>query len=148
MLACRLFAAAALVAVLSGCSGHGELQVVGAADRVAWRGPIEPGETFDVAFTHSQEGGRWVQHYVASDRGIEQRSSSFPSFGAGMPVESADGSAIGHTPQAYTVAAPARIGDLPMMNSDAAAITLTYRGHQVSLGVFFDDFERFTIRIR
>lgn len=139
---------AALVTIASVPSAVWELQVVTAGDHVAWRGPIESGEAFDVAFTHSQEGGRWVQHYVAAGHGIEQRSSSFASFGAGMPVGSTDGSAIRHTPQAFTIAAPARIGDLRMMHSDAAFITLTYRGQQVPLGPFFDEFERFTIRIR
>ena len=125
------------------------LELVSSAGRVAWRGPIATGEGFDLQFVHSHERCLWTQHYRAGQDGaIEQTGSTFPCFGAGMPAGSADGSPARRTPNGYLVAAPARIGELHMINSKDAWITVVWRNQRVSISRLFDDLQSFTMRIR
>jgi hypothetical protein len=125
------------------------LELVSAAGRVTWMGPIAAGEAFDLRFVHSHERCLWTQHYRTGDDGaIEQTGSTFPCFGAGMPAGSTDGSPVVRTRDGYLVAAPARIGELQMINSKDAEITLLWRNQQVPISHLFDDFQRFSMRVR
>lgn len=133
---------------VSGDSTGLRLEVL-AGDRALWRGAIQALEPFDVAFIHSSERCLWTHHYrAAAAHDIEQLASTFSCFGAGMPSVAADGSVVTRTSAGYRVAAPAHIGDLSMMASQAAGIALSYRGARISIGEWFSDFERLTIRIR
>jgi hypothetical protein len=139
-----------LIVLLSTPEGSNRLALeVVARDTIVWRAGIEPHEPFDITFVHSSEGCPWTQHYRAAQAGhIEQVASTFACFGAGMPIDSTDGAAIGRSPEGYTVAAPALIGDLAMMAWQRGHITLAYRGRRIPIGQWFADFERVTVRIR
>jgi hypothetical protein len=117
---------------------------VAAGDRIVWRTAVEKGEAFDVSFTHSSERCRWTQHYRARARGIDQTASTFACFGPGMPAAgAATRSAAG-----YTVAASRRLGEIPMLNWQAAQIAITHRGRTRPIGGELADFEPFRVRVR
>lgn len=147
--------AVVLVAALGGAERSSNaasglrLEVVTADRHVIWSAPIQPGESFDLAFTHSAERCRWVHHYVASaPNSIEQRGSAFPCFGAGMPSSATDRSPVRRTPEGFETAAPLTLRQIGMMNWRAADITLRVGADTVALGRRLADYERFTLRIR
>jgi len=138
-----------LVPVIAASGAVHHLELVSSGGRVTWRAPIASGEAFDLQFVHSHERCLWIQHYRAGrDGAIYQTGSTFPCFGAGMPAGSTDGSPVVRTADGYLVAAPARIGELQMMNSKDAGITVVWRNQRVLISRLFDDFERFTMRVR
>jgi hypothetical protein len=144
----RLLLALAIVLGESGAS-RGLWLEVSAGDRVLWRGAVERGEDFDVAFIHSAERCLWTQHYQAAAAGdIEQLASTFSCFGAGMPATSTDGSPVRRSADGYRVAAPAHLGDLAMMAWRAGDIALLYRQRRVPIGSWFHDFDRMVVRVR
>jgi hypothetical protein len=125
------------------------LELTAGDGRTVWAVPIEPGDTFDLAFTHSSERCRWVHHYVVSPRAsITQRASTFPCFGPGMPTASTDGSAVRRTSKGFETAAPLVLGHVEMMNWRAADITLRVGGDVFHVGDRLSDYERFTLRLR
>ncbi|MGE4085200.1 MAG: hypothetical protein AB7H93_19570 [Vicinamibacterales bacterium] len=85
----RLIGAIVLVMLLALPAPSGScafLEVV-SAGRTIWRDAICEHERFNLAFIHSSEGCLWTHYYqAASDKAIEQLSSSFSCTGAGMPV--------------------------------------------------------------
>jgi hypothetical protein len=114
-----------------------------AGGRVAWRAPIEAGEPFAVSFMHSQERTLWTQHYVALNGGIRQVSSTFGSYGAGMPLGE-----VTRSPAGFTAPTDRRFTSIRMLNSRAAQLTLQYRDHTFAIDRWFADYERFEIRVR
>jgi hypothetical protein len=113
-------------------------------DRVLWSTPVQPGDTFEIAFQHSQERTAWVQHYrVGIDRAIWQDGSTFGSYGAGMPLMAVNRDHGGfHTRQRR------RIGELRMLSSTAAGLRMDMNGRTLEVGRWFDDYEPFAIRVR
>ena len=136
-------AACAVIAVAGDAATPRTLEISAGA-RVAWRAPIHAGERFDVSFVHSQERTVWTQHYVASRDGrIRQESSTFGSYGAGMPRER-----VTRSPEGFTARVDRRFASIPMMHSHAARLTLRYRGRTFAMDRWFADYERFEIRVR
>lgn len=144
----RRLAAAGLAAVLvcaaDAPAGHFTLEVA-TADRVVWSAAVAEGDGFDIAFTHSAERCRWTQHYEVAASRIRQIGSTFGCFGAGMPALTPPSRT---TRDGYTVPAPARLSEIPMMNWAPAEITLTTRAGTVHLGPRMQDFEAFRVRVR
>lgn len=124
------------------------LEIVSGRGVVVWETGVEVGQRFDVAFTHSREGCRWTQHYQMGPReDIEQLGSTFPCFGAGMPLEASNPAATVRTDRGYLVTAVRRLAEVRMMNSKAARITFEYGDQRVLLSGLFDEFEPFTLRL-
>jgi hypothetical protein len=120
------------------------LEVRLADGRVVWSAPTVPGERFDVAFTHSSERCRWVQHYiVGADRALRQTGSAFPCFGPGMPPTTSGRSADG-----YEAAAAWRLEAIRMMNWRPSRITLRQGGREWPIGEAMEDYARFEVRVR
>ena len=119
------------------------LEIV-SGDRVLWSLRVQAGDTFEVAFRHSQESTAWVQHYrVGDDRAIWQDGSTFGSYGAGMPLLPVHRDGRGfHTRQRR------RIGELRMLSSTAAGLRVDLRGRTLEVGRWLDDYAPFAIRVR
>lgn len=111
---------------------------------VVWSRPIAAGEPFEVAFVHSQERTPFDQHYIARRAGlIEQDSVRFGSYGAGMPM-----TAVVISDSSFVAAVERRLTAVRMLSSHAARLRLRYRGRELRIDQWFDDYEPFEIRIR
>ena len=147
---------AACGAVALACAAAGgapipapRLAVVLADDTIVWDGPVRAGEAFDVAYEHSSERCRWTHHYeVGAGRRLLQLGSTFPCYGAGMPIASTDGSPVTRSAAGFDVAAPRALPRVPMMNSRRAAITLRHRARDVAIGDLVPDMDTFAIEVR
>lgn len=105
------------------------LEVATADGRIVWRGAVRAGEPFDLAFTHSAERCRWVQHYVVDpERGVWQSGSTAPCLGAGMRTAPTSGRPVRRVRAGFETGAPLAIGVLRMINWRPADITLAHRG--------------------
>jgi hypothetical protein len=136
----------ALASVQGATTRH--LELVRGDGRVAFRAVIGREERFDVAFEHSQERVRWIQHYVATAGGeIRQVASTFASYGAGMPL-SEPGTRLRRSPQGYVAAVRREFATISMMHSFSARLTLRYRGAELPLDQWFGDYETFVLRVR
>jgi hypothetical protein len=134
--------ATTLLADVAG-SRERRLEIAGSG-RVVWSSPIRAGERFDVSFIHSQERTLFVQRYVAgADGTVEQDEVQFGSYGAGMPLEP-----VARGGDRFTARVQRRLAVVPMLSSRAAQLRLRYRGNDVAIDQWFDDFEPFEIRIR
>ncbi len=123
------------------------LSVVSASGRTIWSGTIFTGERFDITFVHSQEHCLWTQRYaVTANWFIEQTSSNYPCFGAGLPLETAR-HRLSRTDLGYAMTGQSRFRNIDMMNSTQANITLVYRGHAIRLSSRMAEFERFSLRV-
>lgn len=111
--------------------------------RVVWSAPVAPGDTFDLRFIHSREHVPWTQHYHVAPAGIWQRGSTFPAYGAGMPIGPAR-----PTPAGFLSTEVRALGEIKMMGHRDAAMTLLLRGRSIPLDRWFGDFEPFSIRLR
>jgi len=121
------------------------LEVVTRDGTVKWAAPVAAGEPFELAYLHSSERCVWTQHYVAGPgRTITQTGSTFPCFGAGMPVA---GQAT-RSKEGFRVAAPRVLDSLDMMNWNGAAIALRYRDRSTPFRQWFSDYDTFSVRIR
>lgn len=141
-------AAAMLVLGAGDTAGPARTLEVATAGGAVWRAAVADGERFDLAFRHSSERCVWTQHYRATAEGIWQEGSTFPCFGAGMPVASTDGAAVARTGRGYFVRAPRLIGELPMLGWRRGEITIALGGRTVALGPLVGDFEPFTVSVR
>lgn len=140
---------AMLVAPEGGVSRPLRLEVVGGDGRIVWAHAVRAGETFDLAFIHSAERCRWVQHYVVdAERGVRQSGSTAPCFGAGMRAGPADGGPVRRRAAGFETGAPLAIGVLRMMNWRPADITLVHRGRPWPIGRCMADWSSFAVRIR
>jgi hypothetical protein len=144
--------AAALAAVAAVRLRPLRLELV-ARGEILWSASVARGEEFDVAFTHSAELCRWTHHYRAGERQIEQVSSTFECFGAGMPAgprAAPDGGIqpVLRGPGGYTVPAPGVLPAIRMMNWDASDIVISLRGGSVLLAPLLSDFEQFRLRVQ
>lgn len=125
------------------------LEVATGDGRIVWAGTVRPGERVDVAFTHSAERCRWVQHYVIDlERGIRQSGSTSPCFGAGMRAAPAGGQPVRRLVAGFETSAPLAIGVVRMLNWRAADITLAHRGRLWSIGQRMADWSPFVVRVR
>jgi len=113
--------------------------------RAVWSAPIREDEAFDVAYTHSRELSRWVQHFVAQKGSLRQTGSSFTAYGAGMPLGQAS---VTLTRDGFSVRLNQVLDELQMMNWRASSIELLYRGQRLNLSQFFADFDSFSVRVR
>jgi hypothetical protein len=138
-------AAVVFLAVWSsaGLTRSARLEIAG-NDLVVWSAPIRAGERFDLSFIHSQERTLFVQRYIAGpDGSVEQDEVMFGSYGAGMPLEP-----VARSGDRFTARVQRRLAAVPMLSSRAAQLRLRYRGRDVAIDQWFDDFEPFEIRIR
>jgi hypothetical protein len=122
------------------------LQIVDAGGATKWEAPVRPGERFDLTYIHSSERCRWTQHYTAGPgMRITQTASTFPCFGAGMPVA---GEVLRRSAEGFTVAAPRSVDAVDLMQWAPAGITLRYRHRAIPISSWFADYDAFSIRIR
>jgi hypothetical protein len=125
------------------------LEVATGDGRIVWARTVRAGERFDVAFTHSAERCRWVQHYVIDlERGIRQSGSTAPCLGAGMRAAPADGQRVRRLAAGFETSAPLAIGVLRMINWRAADITLAHRDRLWRIGAGMADWSPFVVRVR
>jgi hypothetical protein len=125
------------------------LEVATGDGRIVWARTVHPGERFDVAFTHSAERCRWVQHYVIDlERGLWQSGSTAPCFGAGMRAAPADGQRVRRVAAGFETGAPLAVGVLRMVNWRAANITLAHRDRLWPIGERMADWSLFVVRVR
>ena len=113
--------------------------------RAVWSAPIREDEAFGVAYTHSRELSRWVQHFVAQKGSLHQTESSFTAYGAGMPLGQAS---VTLTTAGFSVPLNQVLDELEMMNSRASSIELLYRGQRLNLSQLFADFDSFSVRVQ
>ena len=119
-----------------------------ARGQVVWTRRALDGERFDLSYMHSSERCRWIHHFVVESHGVRQLGSTFPCFGAGMPIASTDGTPVTRSADGFVVAAPLALGALRMINWRPAAITLRYRSHEIPIGELLSDFALFEITIQ
>lgn len=125
------------------------LEVATADGRIVWSRAVRAGEPFDLAFTHSAERCRWVQHYeVDPERGLWQSGSTAPCVGAGMRVVPAGGRPIRRVGAGFETDAPLAIGVLRMINWRPADITLAHGGREWPIGQWMADWSPFVVRVR
>lgn len=143
-----ILAATAVLGVMPHASEPPRLEVAGDRHGVIWSAPIVRGELFAVEYVHSAERSVWVHQYRAGAKaGVEQLTSTFQAFGAGMPVTPPHVAAE-MSPRGFTVAAPRTFSAIPFMNWRRSALTLQYRGRFIPVGRWLDEYEPFTVRIR
>ena len=143
----RTAVSVALISLAMGTGGSHKthrLEVV-SDGRAVWSGPIGEGEAFSLTYTHSRELSRWVQHYAAQGGNLRQAGSAFAAYGAGMPLGQAPAA---RTAEGFSVPQNQVLDELRMMNWRGASIELLYRGQELNVSSWFDDFDSFSVRVR
>jgi len=139
----RIVITCACASAFTGWTPSRRLEIV-ARDRVLWSAAASEGQRFDLRFEHSQERTPFIQHYRVGAAGvIEQDSVSFGSYGAGMPLEPVvlDGHLL-------TAQVRRRLRSVRMLSSRPAHVRIVFRGVEVAIDQWLDDYEPFELRLR